>query len=249
MVQHMPQYSTLGRITDMAEEQWGLLTRRQALGLGTAPRTLDRLTAEGGMLLKVAHGVYRLRGAPVPDHEDLRAAWLQLAPAIPVWERVERHGVVSHRSAADMYGVGHLAEERHEFTLAARQQTRRQDVGLHRRQLNDVDWIILRGLPVTRPSRIVSDLLYDSEDPDGVAQIISDSLRNAYDYPGTVAEALAPHAGKFGLRRRDGVGLLEWMLDLVGDPEATSWLSEARARVRDESNTERPPAAIGNPLR
>jgi predicted transcriptional regulator of viral defense system len=246
----MPQYPTLGRLTEMAEEQWGLLTRQQALGLGTPPRTLDRLTTADGVLQKVAHGVYRLRGAPPPDHENLRAAWLQLAPSAPVWERVESQGVVSHRSGADMYGLGHLPEERHEFTVAKRHQTRRRDVRLHSRKLTDAEWIILRGLPVTRPSRIVSDLLYDNEDPGGIGQIISDSFRSVYDYPSTTAEALAPHAAKFGLRRQDGVALLRWMLDLVGDPDTEFWMSEARAHAGSKLDTERAPAAVGgNPLR
>lgn len=246
----MPQYSTLGRLTEMAEEQWGLVTRQQALGLGVARRTLDRLTAPGGILQKVAHGVYRLRGAPPPDHEALRAAWLQLAPDVPVWERVEAQGVVSHRSAADMYGVGHLPEERHEFTIAVRHQSRREDVRLYRRALDDTEWIILRGLPVTRPSRIASDLLYAHEDPSGVAQIISDSLRNVYDYPSTVAESLAPHAAKFGLRRGDGVALLKAMLDLAEDPQTDFWMSEARGRLVSGLEKERAPATVGgNPLR
>jgi hypothetical protein len=246
----MPRYSTLAKLTEMAEEQWGFITRRQALRLGVAQRTLGRLTAPDGVLQRIAHGVYRLRGAPPPDHESLRAAWLQLAPAIPVWERVGSQGVVSHRSAADMYGVGHLAEDRHAFTIAVRHQTRRADVRLHRRKLNDDEWIILRGLPVTRPSRIASDLLYGHEDPSAVAQIISDSLRNVFDYPSTVAEALAPHAGKFGLRRGDGIALLRAMLDLTGDPQTDFWMSEARMHVGRNIARERAPAAVGgNPRR
>ncbi len=246
----MPQYSTLSLLTEMAEEQWGLITRQQVVRLGVAQRTLIRLTATEGVLRKVAHGVYRLRGAPPPDHEALRAAWLQLAPAVPVWERVERQGVVSHRSAADMYGVGHLTEDRHAFTIATRRQTRRSDVSLHRRKLEDAEWIILRGLPVTRPARIASDLLYDNEDPTGVAQIISDSLRNVFDYPSTIAEALAPHTSKFGLRRGDGVALLRSMLELVGDPETDFWMSEARMHASCDTTQERAPGTVGgNPLR
>ncbi len=234
----------------MAEEQWGLITRRQALGLGVASRTLDRLTVQGGALQRVAHGVYRLRGAPPPDHEALRAAWLQLVPDVPVWERVEAQGVVSHRSAADMYGIGHLPEERHEFTVAARYQPRREDVRTYRRKLTDTEWGILRGLPVTRPARIVSDLLYRSEDPGAVAHIITDALRNVYESPTTVADALAPHAGKFGLRRGDGLALLRWMLDLVGDPESKLWIAEAQARSGSEVPSERAPATVGgHPLR
>ena len=233
--------SPLARVVDLAEEQAGLLTRRQALNRGISPRTLNRLTLAGGPLGKVAHGVYRLRGAPPADHEALRAAWLRLAPELAVWDRTEDQGVVSHRSAAEMYGIGHLPEERHEFTIGARHQTRRADVRLHRRALKDTEWIMLRGLPVSRPSRIASDLLYDAEDPAAVAQIISESLRGVFDYPSTVAEALAPHAAKFGLRRGDGVGLLRWMLELTGDPEIDFWLSEAQSNISEHAGRERGP--------
>lgn len=242
----MPKYSTLSRLTETAEEQWGLITRRQALGLGVAPRTLDRLTAEGGVLQKIAHGVYRLRGAPPPDHEALRAAWLQLAPDVPVWERVEGQGVVSHRSAADMYGLGHLPEERHEFTLAARRQSRRSDVRMHCRKLTETEWSILRGLPVTRPARIVSDLLYDNEDPGAVAHVIADSLRDGHESSIRVVDALAPHTGRFGLRRHDGLALLRWMLELVGDSESKIWISEAQAHAGREFPPARAPATVGS---
>jgi hypothetical protein len=209
---------------------------------------MDRLTADGEVLKKVAHGVYRLNGAPQPEHEDLRAAWLQLAPAVPGWARDPREGVVSHRSAADMYGLGHLPEDRHEFTVAGRHQSRRSDVRLHQRNLTDGEWIVLRGLPVTRPSRIVSDLLYDKEDPSAVAQIVGDALRDVYDRPGTVADALRPHAARFGLRRGDGLALLHWLLDLVGESESDVWMFEARAHVDRTSEEEPAPAVTGGRL-
>ena len=72
------RYSTLSRIARIAEDQWGLVTRRQAEGAGVSQATLQRL-AKTGILDRVAHGVYRLTGAPPPDYLDLRAAWLQLA--------------------------------------------------------------------------------------------------------------------------------------------------------------------------
>ena len=86
--------------------------------------------------------------------------------------------------------------------------------------------------------------------PPAVAQIISESLRGVFDYPSTVAEALAPHAAKFGLRRGDGVGLLRWMLELTGDAEIDFWLSEAQSNVGELSGRERAPATVGGyPLR
>ena len=248
IMQSMKRGSWRGNLSALVEEQAGLVTRQQALDAGVPRRTLDRLTAGEGSFEKVDHGVYRLRGASPPDHLELRAAWLQLAPAEPIWLRSAVEGVVSHRSAADMYGVGHLPEERHDFTVGARHQSRRADVRIHRRKLTEKEWLILRGLPVTRPARIASDLLYDHEDPTGVAHVISDSLRSVYDYPSTVAEALARHAARFGLRRGDGVGLLRTLLELTGDPQTELWLSEARAG--GTAGMERAPATVGGyPLR
>ncbi len=230
----MPRPSVLPRLQELCQEQWGLVTRRQMEEEGIGPTTLDRLTSPGGVLDRVASGVYRLVGAPIPNHLDLRAAWLQLAPGLPAWERTAEEGVVSHRSAAAMYGLGHLPADRHEFTLPKRRQTRRSDVRIHVRSLTDGEWIRLRGLPVTRPSRIASDLLFDHEDPEGVARLVADAIRPVYDYPGTFADSLAPHAARFGLRKGDGLGLLRWFLDMTGDPETNRWMDEARAHVDRE---------------
>jgi hypothetical protein len=228
----MSRPSAIARLAVIAEDQWGLLTRQQAQAAGIARATIERLTANS-LLERVDHGVYRLAGAPIPDHMELRAAWLRLALDIPRWQRTLDQGVVSHRSAAAMYGVGDLPADRHEFTVPTRRQSRRPDVRFHVRPRGPGPWIELRGLPVTLPSRIASDLLLDNEDPEAVAHIIGDSIREVYDYPGSFAEALAPHAARFGLRRGDGLALLEWLLGLVGYPDAQLWLEEARRSLAD----------------
>jgi hypothetical protein len=223
----MARYSTINRLADIAQDQWGLITRRQAAGAGISPATLQRL-ASNSALERVAQGVYRLAGAPTPDHVELRAAWLQLAPDVPAWKRTAAEGVVSHRSAAALYGLGHLPADRHEFTLPVRRQSRRPDVRLHHRRVGDDEWISLRGLPITLPSRVAADLLRDNEDPEAVAHVVADAIRGVYDYPGSFAKTLGLHAAKFGLRRNDGLALLGWLLDLVGDPETREWMAEAR---------------------
>ena len=230
----VPRYSTLRRLAKIAEDQWGLVTRRQAERADVSQATVQRL-ATTGVLDRVAQGVYRLTGAPPPDHLELRAAWLQLAPEVPAWERTLEQGIVSYRSAAALYGLGHLPADRHEFTLPVRRQSRRKDVRLHHRSVSPSEWIVLHGMPVTRPSRVAADLLADKEDPEAVAQVIADAIRSIYDYPGTFADALAPHAARFGLRRGDGLALLRWLLDLVGDPETSRWMQEARAHVARSS--------------
>lgn len=229
----MPHPATITKIAGIAEDQWGLITRRQAEEAGVSPTTLKRLSRDGSVLERVGHGVYHLGGAPEPDRLPLRAAWLQLAPDTLAWERRPEQGVVSHRSAAALYGLGHLPADKHEFTMPSRRQPRSPYVRIHRRPLSHDEWIMLRGLPVTRPSRIASDLLADHEDPEAVGQMVTDALRGVNDYAGTVVEGLGPHAAQLGLRRGDGVAVLRWLLDLVGDPETSRWMQEARAAWMD----------------
>ena len=223
----MSHATTLGALADLAEEQWGLFTRRQAEGTGMAWSTLARLASDGAVVERIAHGVYRLRGAPPVDHLELRAAWLQLAPDCPVWERTPDSGVVSHRSAASLFGLGHLPADVHEFAMTVRRQSRRADIRLHRGHLEPGEWVTRRGLPVTRPARTAADLLAAREDPGAVGHVIADTLRAVHDHPATVAQAIAPYAARLGLRRGDGLALLRWLLDLTVDPERDRWLIEA----------------------
>ena len=234
----MPQPRTLGLLSDLAEDQWGLFTRRQAESTGMAWSTLARMAAEGGSVERIAHGVYRLRGAPVAEHLELRAAWLQLAPDVPSWERTADAGVVSHRSAAAVYSLGHLAADSHEFTLPTRRQTRRPDVRLHRGCLQPREWITLQGLPVTRPSRIAADLLAEREDPGAVGYLLADALRAVDDHPRTIADALVPFAARFRLPANDGMALLRWLLELTGAPETAQWLAEASGEGDGAEGTE-----------
>jgi Transcriptional regulator, AbiEi antitoxin len=212
----------------LAEEQAGLVTRQQVQAAGVAWSTLSRQAGSGG-LERVAHGVYRVRGGELPDHLRLRAAWLQLAPELPTWRRTPAEGVVSHRSAALLFGLGDLPADVHEFTLPVRRQSRRADVRLHRRPLgpDEVRWRL--GLLATRPGRTAADLLADGESPDSVAAVVAEALRAGLDSPRQVADAVAVRARPLGLIPGDGVGLLGWLLDLSGDPDRERWLAEATA--------------------
>ena len=130
---------------------------------------------------------------------------------------------------ASLYGLGHLPADDHHFTLPGRRQSRRPDVHLHRAELAGGELANLGGLLVTRPARIAADLLADREDPGAVAQLLADAFRGAHDQPGTVVGAIAPYATRLGLPRGDGLALLEWLLELIDDPERVAWLEEAHA--------------------
>jgi hypothetical protein len=212
--------SPISRLQDIAEGQWGLVTLQQARGAGLAWPSLAR-QVDVGLVERVAHGIYRLRGAPEPDHLALRAAWLQLDPGRPAWQRLEdpEVAVVSHASAAAMYGVGDLRADVHEFTLPKRRQTRRPDVRIHRGRVPADRMVIVGGLPVTRAGWIVGELLEDRVDPDAVAQITSEILNRALDYPRVVADVLSPYSARFGLPPNDGLRLLDEFLLRAGNPD------------------------------
>lgn len=218
------------RLSDIAEEQWGLVTRRQARAAGVAPSSIARLI-EDGRLKRVAHGVYRVRGAGEVDHLPLRAAWLQLDLRTPAWVRLGdlRGPLVSHSSAADLYSVGDLRADVHEFTLSVRRQSRRPDIRLHRAVVPAEQRTVLLGLPVTRASRMIADLLVDHVEPSAVAQITAQVIHRAFDDPATIAEQIAPYAPRFGFRRGDGVALLDHLLVLADYKDRAEVVAQARA--------------------
>lgn len=222
--------SAWDRVLELAEDQWGLVTRRQVEARGVAWSTLSRMAGRGEVE-RVAHGVYRLRGAPPADQADLRAAWLQLAPSVPVWERNPAQGVVSHRSAARLYELGELPADVHEFTLPARRQSRRSDVRLHRRDIEADAVRDVGGLLVTRPARVVADLLADAADAEAVGRIAAESIAAGQEHPADLAGYLAPFAGRFHRADGDGPAVLSWLLDLAGVSPAdrSTWLGRAGA--------------------
>jgi hypothetical protein len=160
----------------------------------------------------VAHGVYRVIGSPDPGHLGLRAAWLQLDPQAPAWERVRSPdvAVVSHRSAAEVYGLGDLIADTHEFSVPVRTQTRRGDVRLYLRGVEAGDRAIVKGLPVTRPHRIVADLLAAHEDGSAIATIAAEAVSRGLTTPDEIAAAVAPLARRY--QARNGAALANRLL-------------------------------------
>lgn len=216
----------LARLAQIAEDQWGLVTTRQAERADVPWSSLARMVADD-RLERVATGIYRIRGAAAPDHLELRAAWLQQDPGRPAWQRLgdPTVAVVSHTSAAALFGVGDLPTDVYEFTLPVRRQTRRPDVRLHRGAVAESDRRLLHGMSVTRAARMIGDLLADSTDPSAVAHITREVLRQGYDEPTIIAEHLAPYASRFRLQPQNGKALLDYLLRLAGVVDTAEWLN------------------------
>lgn len=202
-------------LADFTADQHGLFTRAQAASIGVSDQVLEYFLGAGD-LERVARGVYRFR-RDLPDRrQGLWAAWLQLAPEQTAYERTRAteipDAVVSHTSAADLYELGVLFPERHEFTVSVPRRTRRADVRLHRDQISEGEWEVVDGLPATRPQRIVIDLLADRRDADHVAHAAADALDRELVTRAELESQLAPFAAHYGGPEGDGSYMLSFLL-------------------------------------
>jgi len=221
----MKSATAIREVAKIAETQDGLVTTSQAVRIGVPRLSLARL-AEAGDLERLAHGVYRVRGADSDRLMDLRAAWLAADPKRTAAERAAdlvHPIVVSHRSAAAVHGIGNMYAERHEMTAPVRKQNRRSDVIVHRADVPRSDIVIAGGMMVTTIERTLADLARTEPELGDVA----DALADAYRRGAVDLEALAPTLDAAARRHgaRDGADLLERMLELRG-LDATSALAE-----------------------
>jgi len=216
----MPSDAELA-LADVAAGQWGLVTTPQAVAVGLSRVQLSR-SCKAGVLIRLLHGVYALRGAMGTENIELRAAWLALDPGRLAVDRLgdgPNGLVVSHASAASLHGLGDLDADRHEFTAPMRKQTRRDDLRLHRGVLTEGEITLHHGLPVTTPLRTVVDLLADGHDGGHVAGVVADALRLRMLDPDELADRIGLFAARFGLPQGDGSALMRHLEELGGVSE------------------------------
>jgi predicted transcriptional regulator of viral defense system len=207
-------------IAAIADEQWGLVTTAQARAAGVSAQSMARL-ADDGILERVTHGVYRVVGAGSPL-DELRAAWLALAPDRLAADRLPNpDAVLSHRSAASYHQLGDLDADRFEFTVAVRKQSKRPEVRFHRETLNPSEWQIVSGLPVTTILKTIGDLAKTHTDGGHLGGVVRDAIAVASVSAEEISETLAPYAHLYGQQLGHGLGLLGNLLDEAGVPRAT----------------------------
>lgn len=171
-------------VLDLAAEQEGLLTTQQALRRGVSRLALSRL-ADQGAIERLAHGVYATAEAAFGQHSALRAAWLSLDPQRFAFERMEEDPAgftVTHRSAAELWGIGQFVPDKLEFVSTSRKRTRREDVRLRQRAITSDDITIVEGLPCTTTERTIADLVDSHEDLSLVAAAFGDTTFGKVDF-------------------------------------------------------------------
>lgn len=148
MVRERAQRSVDARIAALAARQYGVVTRRQLVALGVSGAAIEARVRRG-RLHPLHRGVYAV-GHPVVgiDGRRLAAAW-SCGP----------HAVLSHRSAAGLWGLRADASARFDVTVPTRAGRRpRRGIVVHRMAVRPFEVTARDGIPVTTPARTLVDL-------------------------------------------------------------------------------------------
>lgn len=204
---------------DIAAEQWGLITTAQARTVGGTPQEMAKL-CDREILERLTHGVYRLVGVAPDPLDEVRAAWLATDPGRRASERLDSDPVVvSHRSAASIYGLGDLEADRIEFSSSDRRRSRRADVQFHRLSVPHGEWRVVDGLPVTSVTRTIKDLAAAHIDGGHLASVVRDALTKHGVDADQLAQVLAPYAHRYGAPMGNGEAVLRRFLREAGISE------------------------------
>lgn len=190
------------RVRELAERQYGTVSRRQLLAVGLTDGQVMR-GIQNGRLVPIRRGVYALGHAALGRHARLVSAVLLCGPG----------AAVSHRSAAFLWGCarwpglvevasprvgrrrGRIAPERLEPPLVHRP-----------RRLDPRDLTVVRGIPVTGVARTLVDLAAVLPRA-RLSDVLSEATRKRLVEVEAIRRALAESRG------RAGVGELRRLLD------------------------------------
>lgn len=210
-------------VAALAERQYGVVSRAQLLELGVGPSSIGRRLAHR-RLHRLHNGVYALGHRTLTREARWLAAVLAGGPG----------AVLSHRSAATLWGILPVPGRRPEVTVGAGRHGG-SDVDVHRCALERDERAAVDRIPVTTVSRTLLDL---------AAVVAPDHLERA------LREAEARHLGDAtSLRgllarypRRRGTATLRRILaaDHVGDGITRSVLEDRFLALVDKAALPRP---------
>jgi very-short-patch-repair endonuclease/predicted transcriptional regulator of viral defense system len=199
-------------IAHVAEGQRGLVTRRQLRELGLGRGAIDRRIARGA-LHPLHRGVYLVGHAVPPPLARELAAVLACGPG----------ALLSHRSAARLWGIYDFARDDVEVTVPARGRNQRPGIRVH-----CVSFVppqearVYLGIPATSPARTLLDLAASVPRRDLERAVEEAAIRRL-----TSREELAAVLERS--HRRPGAATLRSVLALGARPGLTR--SEAERRL------------------
>jgi hypothetical protein len=164
----------------LARAQHGVLTRRDLERLGFTTEGIDH-RVESGRLHLIARGVYAVGRPELTPHGRWMAAVLGCGD----------DAVLSHRSAAQLWGIGHEQGKRIDVSIRRRSALRRPGIKVRARPSLGVKCVAVRfGIPVTTPVQTLIDLATELKilrleravnEADKLDLVDPESLRRALD--------------------------------------------------------------------
>jgi putative AbiEi antitoxin of type IV toxin-antitoxin system/uncharacterized protein DUF559 len=132
----------------IATQQFGLITRTQAVAAGLSPDAISR-RVRAGRWQRCQPGVYRFAGAPNTWEQRVCAAVLSAGAG----------AVASHVSAGVLWGLRQMTPDRVEITVPRDRRPKLRGTYVHSvARLLDEDRRKVRGIPVTSVPRLLVDL-------------------------------------------------------------------------------------------
>jgi very-short-patch-repair endonuclease len=185
-------------IREIASDQFGLVSREQAIEKGISTSAISRRLVES-LWEAVLPGVYKIAGAPVSGR--------QAAMAAALW--AGEGALVSHAAAGVLWGIDGIRTRRVELWVPNDRRPRSTLVVVHRgNRLDRADRTMQGPIPVTTPIRTLIDVAGRLED-DRLLAAMEDLFRRNLGTPERLRARLR------ALRRsgRLGAGRLEALLE------------------------------------
>jgi very-short-patch-repair endonuclease/predicted transcriptional regulator of viral defense system len=184
------RHTPSGRAWSLAATQHGLVSRRQLLELGFSGRAIEHRVAKG-RLHPVARGVYAV-GRPGLTHSG---RWMAAILAC------RSRAALSHRSAAELWGIGDELPGTIEIVLRSSAGLRQPGVRIYRRPAQQDREVVVRdGIPVTNLVRTFLDLVAYHGTAE-VEKAINEADRRELIDPESLRAALDSYPGQRGVAR------------------------------------------------
>jgi very-short-patch-repair endonuclease len=173
----------------LVREQHGVVTRADLDGLGFSRRSIEHRVKSGRLHL-ISRGLY------VVGRRELTPKGRWMAAVLVCGDGA----MLSHRSAAELWGIGYEEGKRIDVTVRRKAEIRRKGLKVRARPSLDAKSVVVRfGIPVTHPVQTLVDLATELK-PLRLERAVNEADKNDLVDPETLRSALDAYGGMPGVR-------------------------------------------------
>jgi len=174
----------------LSRAQHGVLTRGDLLGLGFSAKGIKHRVASG-RLHPIAAGVYAVGRRELTPHGRWMAAVLACGD----------DAVLSHRSAAELWGIGYEDRKRIDVSIRRKSKITRSRIKVRARPSLGAQSVVVRfGIPVTHPVQTLIDLATELKIM-RLERAVNEADKLDLVDPETLRAALDDHKGEPGVKK------------------------------------------------